>query len=82
MGDLFEDISNDMRQAREAKQAARPTPARHYKDRRWQQRAREFLTSHPHCLGCASVGVTTPATIADHVTPKSRSAADFLTAPL
>jgi 5-methylcytosine-specific restriction enzyme A len=78
----LEQVSDDMREAREAKRAARPTPAQPYKDWRWQERARAFLLAHPHCLGCVSVGVTTPAVVADHVTPKSRSEADFLTAPL
>jgi hypothetical protein len=35
------------------------------------------LAQHPRCLGCAAVGLATPATVADHVVPHRGDASRF-----
>jgi len=37
--------------------------------RYWRRRARLQLIHHPLCAMCLATGVTTPATVADHITP-------------
>lgn len=40
-----------------------------YNTRRWQRRAKLQLTEFPLCAMCLARKVTTPATVADHITP-------------
>lgn len=35
----------------------------------WEKARAAYLTEHPLCVRCAAAGVTTPATVVDHVTP-------------
>ena len=35
----------------------------------WTQLAARFLAASPQCWGCASIGVTTRATMLDHIVP-------------
>lgn len=82
---VLEQVSADMREARARKleqRASKRAAVDKYLDQRWQARARAFLAAHPHCLGCLTIGRTTRATIADHITPVSRSSQDFFLAPL
>lgn len=36
---------------------------------RWQKARATFLRSHPLCCNCATLGITTAATVVDHITP-------------
>ena len=37
--------------------------------RHWERERGAFLDEHPYCIGCAAVGRTVRATVADHVVP-------------
>lgn len=36
---------------------------------RWDKARRQYLSEHPLCLYCQSMGVVTPATLVDHIKP-------------
>ena len=40
-----------------------------YGTQRWRNRAALQMKFHPLCFMCLAVGVTTPAEVADHITP-------------
>ena len=48
---------------------ARPSARQRGYDTRWDKARRAFLSSHPWCAECAKRGVSTPATVVDHITP-------------
>jgi len=49
--------------------ASRPTAAGRGYDGRWAKARIGFLRKHPLCRSCDDLGVTTAATVVDHVTP-------------
>src|SRR5262249_19219137 len=61
-----------------------PTQAsrRWYGLERWRRRARAQLSKQPWCVMCLSRGVTTVATVADHIVPHSYSWDAFWTGEL
>lgn len=69
----------DHRAEQDAKIAARKTAAKstaqaadngkHYKTRAWQDARRVWLSRHPLCVDCQSVGIVMAANEVDHITP-------------
>ena len=44
---------------------------------RWQKARATFLRSHPLCCHCATLDITTAATVVDHITPHKGDQALF-----
>jgi hypothetical protein len=53
-----------------------------YQSHRWRRIAKLQLAQHPLCKMCEEDGVTSAATIADHVTPHKGDRTAFYTSPL
>ncbi len=49
--------------------AARPSARERGYDTRWDKARRTYLAKHPVCAGCVKIGVSTPATVVDHIDP-------------
>ena len=47
----------------------RPSPSARGYDARWQRFRASFLASHPLCVMCLKQGLTTAATVVDHIIP-------------
>jgi 5-methylcytosine-specific restriction enzyme A len=50
---------------------------RWYSKAQWQKRRAHQLRNYPLCAMCLAQGITTPATIADHVTPHRGDSQSF-----
>jgi 5-methylcytosine-specific restriction endonuclease McrA len=49
---------------------------RGYTDK-WERARGSFLVDYPYCLGCAAIGLSREATVADHVVPHEGDASKF-----
>lgn len=47
----------------------RPTSRQRGYTAAWEKARAAYLASHPWCAMCAKIGMQTPATVVDHITP-------------
>ena len=50
-------------------------------DRRWQKFRAAYLASHPWCVSCERIGISTPAEHVDHVVPHKGDPNQFWDGP-
>lgn len=55
--------------SRERFERSRGTAVERGYGRRWQKARVAYLAHHPYCVECERSGVSTPATVVDHITP-------------
>lgn len=55
----------------------RPNATERGYDRRWRNARASFLADHPICVRCLARGLTTEATVVDHIIPHRGDASSF-----